>query len=98
MAKKILSSDGQSVFAVAVSDKTVEIKRGDQLFTITGNDYNIVGTPAKGKKATVLSVRDGKIDDTNVSYVEDDKLDEEGNVKPLEEKKPEGDKPDEKKE
>jgi len=82
MGKKILSSDGQSIFAVAISEKTIEIKRGDQLFTVTGNDFTIIGTPAKGRKATVISVRDSKIDEANVAYVEDDQLDEEGNPKP----------------
>jgi hypothetical protein len=91
--RKILSSDGESTFAIAISDKTIEIKRRDQKFTITGNDFMVVGTSRKGDKATSLIVKDGKLDDSTVTFAKDEDLDDNGEPKP---KKKEDDKPDEK--
>ncbi len=75
--RKILSSDGRAIFAIAVSDKTIEIKRRDQKFTITGNDFSVVGTSRNSNKATMLIVKEGKIDDTQVKFAKDEDVDEE---------------------
>jgi len=79
--KKILSEDGESIFAVAVSDKTIEIKRGKQKFTITGKDFSVTGTSRKGDKATIVMVKDGKIDESLVVFADDKDLDDEGELK-----------------
>jgi len=85
-ARKILSSDENGIFAIAISDKTIEIKRRDQKFTITGNDFSLVGTSRGSDKATVLTVKEGKLDESTVKFANDEDVDDEtGELKPKKE-------------
>lgn len=77
-SKKIIASDGRSIFGVAVSPKTIEIVRGNHKFTVTGTNFSIVGTAARGKRITSVVVKDSELDESLIDIASDEDFDKDG--------------------
>lgn len=73
--KKILCSDPNcnNVIAHQISDKTVELKRLDQMTTATGSNWSLLATcPKHPEHKTSLVVNDGKLDDAELRFKEEE--------------------------
>ena len=78
--KKILCSDPNcdTVLAHQLTDKTVELKRLDQMTTATGENWSLLATcPKHPEHKTSLVVNDGKLDDSELRFKEEQKEDSE---------------------
>ena len=72
--KKIQCADKNCDGTIAhqISDKTFELKRTDQLVTMTGNSWSSLATcPKDPKHQTSIVVNDGKVDASLLRYKEE---------------------------
>jgi hypothetical protein len=77
--KKILCSDANcdNVIAHQLTDKTVELKRLDQMTTATGDNWSLLATcPKHPEHKTSLVVNAGKLDESELRYKDADKNEE----------------------
>ncbi len=82
--KKIQCADlhCDGIIAHQISDKTFELKRTDQMVTITGNHWSSLATcPKNPAHQTSIVVTDGQVDTTVLRYKEGDS-DEDGSGEP----------------
>ena len=79
--KRILCSnpDCGGVFAHQLGSRTIDIVRGKQQFTVTGNNFSVTGTCGQFNSQTrkecltknALIVEDGKLDESDIQYKSD---------------------------
>ena len=73
MRKIICQNDEHKrVFAHQLDDGTIDIVRQDQRFTVVGNDFIIYGTNPQGGSKTVLMVKDGKLQDDDLEFKDEE--------------------------
>jgi hypothetical protein len=73
--KKIQCADPHcdGIIAHQISDKTFELKRTDQMVTMTGNHWSSMAScPKNPEHRTSIVVTDGKVDASELRYKEDD--------------------------
>ena len=73
--KKIKCADPHcdGIIAHQISDKTFELKRTDQMVTMTGNHWSSMATcPKNPAHQTSIVVTEGKVDASELRYKEDD--------------------------
>ncbi len=64
------------IIAHQISDKTFELKRTDQMVTMTGNHWSSMATcPKNPGHQTSIVVTDGKVDTSVLRYKQDDESD-----------------------
>ena len=83
--KRIKTANGET-FAHVLGKGTVEIKRQNQRFIITGSDFQIFGTEPTHTRKTVLSVENGRLLEDDILVEDDDNLTDEQRAE-LEQKK-----------
>ena len=71
--KRIKTANGET-FAHVLGKGTIEIKRQNQRFIITGTDFQIIGTEPTHTRKTVLAIENGRLLEDDVIIEDDDKL------------------------
>jgi len=60
------------IIAHQISDKTFELKRTDQMVTMTGNSWSSLATcPKNAQHQTSIVVNDGQVDASELRYKDD---------------------------
>lgn len=75
--RKIKDSKGKT-FAIVVGKGTVEIKRSNQHFIITGSDFSVLGTSAfSPDEKEYIQVEDGQLVEEGLNIVSSDNISDE---------------------
>lgn len=74
--KRIKTANGET-FAHVLGKGTIEIKRQNQRFIVTGTDFQIIGTEPTHTRKTVLAVENGRLLEDDIILEDDDNLTDE---------------------